>query len=230
MNLKKRESSEPKLKKKMSDFSFKVLKCQIQKFPIWHVIFVMLSWHILCFCKTFMMSKCPHTVIWRHVKCIYKGIIDLRFEFVWPEIFHLSGKYFEKQLIGMCQMPHISPPHCNDRINKQKMNLQFWCFLWVNCPPFVLDMKKIFKIFWFLIQPHPSKVNNKLRTTAPPKGDCPKIFILIILYAHLVKSILDIVVHFICWHHHCSKRWFTKPKNVSFWSKFVKTSQVGHNS
>ena len=93
----------------MSDFSFKVLKCQIQKFPIWHVIFVMLSWHILCFCKTFMMSKCPHTVIWRHVKCIYKGIIDLRFEFVWPEIFHLSGKYFEKQLIGMCQMPHISP-------------------------------------------------------------------------------------------------------------------------
>ena len=131
----------------MSDFSFKVSKCQIQKFPIWHVIFVMLSWHILCFCKTFMMSKCPHTVIWRHVKCIYKGIIDLRFEFVWPKIFHLSGKYFEKQLIGICQMPHISPLIAMIESTKNEPGIS----LWVNCLLLVLGMKKIFKrnIFWY---------------------------------------------------------------------------------
>ena len=143
----------------MSDFSFKVLKCQIQKFPIWHVIFVMLSWHILCFCKTFMMSKCPHTVIWRHVKCIYKGIIDLRFEFVWPEIFHLSGKYFEKQLAGMCQMPHISPLIAMiESLKKNEPGIS----LWVNCLLLVLGMKKIFKRNIILIQPNLSKVNNKL--------------------------------------------------------------------
>ena len=142
----------------MSDFSFKVLKCQIQKFPIWHVIFVMLSWHILCFCKTFMMSKCPHTVIWRHVKCIYKGIIDLRFEFVWPEIFHLSGKYFEKQLIGMCQMPHISPLIAMIESTKKWTWNFFMSKLSALSPRYEKNLQKKY----ILIQPNLSKVNNKL--------------------------------------------------------------------
>ena len=191
MNLKKRESSEPKLKKKDVWFFFQSFKMSNSKIPNMARYFCNVVLAYLMFLQNFYDVQMPaYSVIWRHVKCIYKGIIDLRFEFVWPEIFHLSGKYFEKQLAGMCQMPYISP----------------------------------------LIAMIESTKKWTCTTTAHPKGDCQKNFILMILYAHLVKSILDFVVRFICWHHHCSKRWFTKPKNVSFWSKFVKTSQVGHNS
>ena len=142
----------------------------------------------LMFLQNFYDVQMPaYSVIWRHVKCIYKGIIDLRFEFVWPEIFHLSGKYFEKQLAGMCQMPHISPLIAMIESTKKWT----WNFFMTKLSALSPRYEKNLQKKYILIQPNLSKVNNKLLLPLQKscsKGDCLKNIILMILNRWFCRS------------------------------------------